>query len=232
MSELVIKDKTLYTIADKEFYDNIDKYSPNKTDFYQIVDDLSTEDTVIERYRYWWRCSQKGSRLPLQGWKIHVSATPAHAPAIIDSVARVLIKHKVTFKFLADRNLFSLFNGKGFDRGSAGKFITIYPQNEYQFLTLIEELHQATLGYWGPYILSDKRYKDSKVIYYRYGGIIAVKKELDDGQVAHVIKNPDGEYVEDKRNAFYSLPEGVVDPFEEQQTEVAATEQSAHTLKK
>lgn len=216
MSELVIKDKTLYTIANREFYDDIETYQPNKHDFYNVVDKLATDSTVLERYRYWWRCTFKNKELPLQGWKIHVSATPAHAAAITDTVARILIKHQVAFKFVADQNLFSLFNGKSFDRGSAGKFFTIYPQDEAEFKVLIEELHCATLGYWGPYILSDKRYKNSKIIYYRYGGIIAIKKDLGDGEAKHVIQGPDGDFIEDKREAVFNLPEGIQDPFEDE----------------
>ena len=216
MSELVIKDKTLYTIANREFYDDIETYQPNKHDFYNVVDKLATDSTVLERYRYWWRCTFKNKELPLQGWKIHVSATPAHAAAITDTVARILIKHQVAFKFVADQNLFSLFNGKSFDRGSAGKFFTIYPQDETEFKVLIEELHCATLGYWGPYILSDKRYKNSKIIYYRYGGIIAIKKDLGDGEAKHVIQGPDGDFIEDKREAVFNLPEGIQDPFEDE----------------
>ena len=66
-------------------------------------------------------------------------------------------------------------NSKRWARQGAGKFITIYPFDEDQFVSVIEQLHQATRQFEGPYILSDRRYKDSKVVFYRYGGMSPFK---------------------------------------------------------
>ncbi|EKE80928.1 class III lanthionine synthetase LanKC [Idiomarina xiamenensis] len=224
MSELVIKDKFLHTLAHQEFYEPITLYRPNKSDFHDVVARLLPDDGRVERYSYWWSCYFTDTRLPAQGWKIHVSATPAHASAILDTVARVLLQHRVPFKFVADRMLLSLFNGKSFDRGSSGKFITIYPQHQQQFEQLIVALHEQTIGYWGPYILSDKRFRDSKVIYYRYGGILPMKRAIGDGSSEHVIKGTDGSYIVDERTPYFHLPEGIVDPFADEPAEEDAGE--------
>ena len=59
---------------------------------------------------------------------------------------------------------------KGGDRILTGKFITIYP-NEGEFIPLLDELHSALSNQpRGPYILTDKRWKNGNV-YYRYGGL-------------------------------------------------------------
>ncbi|WP_417447823.1 class III lanthionine synthetase LanKC [Idiomarina abyssalis] len=218
MSDLVVKDKFLYTLADRKFYEPISRYEPNKNDFHRIVSRLCQDNDRVERYKYWFRYSAGEVSLPLQGWKIHVSATPAHSGAILDTVARILVKKKITFKFVADKLLLSIFNGKSFDRGSAGKFITVYPKDDEQFKSLVEELHRATVGFWGPYILSDKRYKSSKVIYYRYGGMLSLIRVID-GELCHVIKNPDGKFVKDERTPFFQLPEGITDPFPDEESE-------------
>lgn len=59
----------------------------------------------------------------------------------------------------------------------------------------------------GPYILSDKRYKDSN-IYYRYG---AFKKIYINGVLS--IKTPNGNYIEDERVPYYNELPFVIDPF-------------------
>ena len=59
---------------------------------------------------------------------------------------------------------------KNSGRGASGKFMAIYPSNEEHFTAIIQALDQATAGIAGPYILSDRRYRDNKVLFYRYGG--------------------------------------------------------------
>jgi len=85
--------------------------------------------------------------------------------------------------------------------------MTIYPFNKVEFTKIVRELYPLLKKYNGPYILSDKRYLDSKVIYYRYG---IITSKIDN----NIMKFPEGE-LEDKRVPFYIQPKYVNDPLEE-----------------
>lgn len=227
MSELVIEDKLLYLLADPEFYEPMSRYSPMLGDFHDPLRKIMPGSWSIEHRNLWWDCVFPGAAIPSQGWKIHVSATPANAAAILVTVARILFEMRVPFKVIVDRMILVMVNGKRWHRGSSGKFITIYPSTTGQCGELLERLHQATIGYMGPYILSDRRYKDSRVIHYRYGGLLPVKRTDVNGKAVHVIKDESGGYVDDERNPYFSLPPGMVDPFDTS----AADEGEPGTLK-
>lgn len=214
MSELVIDDKLLYMLADTEFYEPMSRYSPMRGDFHDPLRKILPDGWSIEHRNLWWDCVGPGAEVPDQGWKIHVSATPANAPAVLVTIARILFGEKVPFKFIVDRLILVMVNGKRWHRGSSGKFITVYPRDTAQCGELLEKLHQATIGYMGPYILSDRRYKDSRIIHYRYGGLLPTKRTDVNGRAVHVIRDENGAYVDDERNAYFSLPAGMVDPFE------------------
>src|SRR5205823_13542919 len=101
-----------------------------------------------------------------------ISATSGNAQQILGAVIDTLLKKGETaFKFVVDRAMLSLINSKVWPRGGSGKFITVYPRDNRAFLELIEDLDRATRTLTGPYILSDHRYKESRVVFYRYGGI-------------------------------------------------------------
>lgn len=215
MGELLIQDKQLFSMASKEFYEPMSRYQPLLGDYHAQVRRLLPPDWRIDQHNVWWGCNYEGAQIPAQGWKIHLSATPAHSPAILMTVARMMIERRVTFKFLVDRTMLHLSNGKRWSRGAAGKFITVYPTSTEHCAELLEDLHRATIGYWGPYILSDRRYKDSRIVHYRYGGLLPVKRLDVSGRTVHVIQDQDGNYIDDERTPFFHLPDGVHDPFEQ-----------------
>lgn len=109
-----------------------------------------------------------------------------------------------------------LLNGKTINRGSAGKFITIYPESKTDFKTIIESLYHKLIGFQGPYILSDKRYKDSKVIFYRYGGILNKTIINYRGEREYVLRDPDGNLVTDKRVPYWNPPFWIEDIFDDE----------------
>ncbi|MFZ1009681.1 MAG: hypothetical protein WAN65_22775, partial [Candidatus Sulfotelmatobacter sp.] len=80
----------------------------------------------------------------------------------------------------------------------------------------------------GSYILSDKRYKDCRCLYYRYGGILQTYRRDFMGVRQPVLTSPQGEQVPDVRNPYFHIPPWVTDPFpQEQQPE---EEQAEMTL--
>lgn len=153
-------------------------------------------------------CNFSGNKIPDQGWKIHVSCTLKNALDILNIVTETLIKEKVNFKYVKNTELLNIMYKKNFSRVGAGKFITIYPNNEEQFIELLEVLYFKLKDFEGPYVLSDRRYKDCAVLYYRYGGFKEIIRYDDEGKKEYLILDSDNEYIVDNRLAYYSPPKG------------------------
>ncbi|WP_051778873.1 protein kinase domain-containing protein [Streptomyces sp. NRRL S-241] len=152
---------------------------------------------------------------PTQGFKIHVSSAPAHTLRLFDLVVPVCVDNGVEFKAAADPVMLGVINSKTQERGFSGKFMTIYPPDEDVFTALIETLYRRTADepVEGPYILSDRRYRDSKVLFYRYGGFRPPRRLNIDGTQSTFLVSPDGAYVADERLPYFRLPPWVRDPF-------------------
>lgn len=206
-----MEDSFFYTIVDLNFYDTIERYKP-KSVFVEPLLRVLPSDWQISQSGIWFQCNPPGAMLPQHGWKIHLTTTPTQAAAVLTTAARVLVAKGVPFKFAVDRNMLLIVNGKRWARSGAGKFITIYPRTKDEFIHLLEELHQALLGYNGPYILSDKRYKDGSIVYYRYGGMVRASKVNFRGEEDLMITAPDGESVIDERSPYFTPPEWAADP--------------------
>ncbi|GLV87680.1 serine/threonine protein kinase [Streptomyces lavendulae subsp. lavendulae] len=147
-----------------------------------------------------------GRPLPNQGWKIHVSADVPAAQEVLDRAAAVCTAHRVAFKYLRSGRLLSAFNSKYAHRGSSGKFIAVYPADEAELKTLLDDLTDALDGQQGPYILSDLRWSERSPVFLRYGAFAALW--ADDGGDAPVlaIVRPDGTPVADPRTAAFTPP--------------------------
>lgn len=159
----------------------------------------------------WHYIMYKEDELPDQGWKIHISANLEDAQKVLTKVSKILIAKHVSFKFIPNFQTLELSYSKNADRIEAGKFITIYPRNDEEFCALLDPLKKITDQFKeGPYILNDQPWKQSNV-YYRYGGFRAMTA-LKNGMPVYVIKNPEGQYVEDKRVPYFSKPNFVEEP--------------------
>lgn len=229
----------IHLISHPEFYESFDRYQPNEDDFLEVVKKIVPSDWKFHRNNYWFgvEISDNGNgkrSIPFQGWKIHISSSVSNAADILKAVVPILVKDRVVFKFSLDQRILKLMNSKRFGRQGAGKFITIYPFDDEYFKILIEKLHQATKSFEGSYILSDKRYKDSKVVFYRYGGFVNSLNINVNGNKDHNIFSPDGTEVSDQRVPYFRVPEWAKDPFEEGQSSSSNPEEddtSSLTLK-
>lgn len=168
-----------------------------------------TEDWKVDTFDCWKLYTNIESVMPEQGWKIHISATLDNAQEILTKVSRILLEKKISFKHVANEGFLQLMNSKTGNRSSSGKFIAIYPPDEEKFATLLDELYESVKNIEkGPYILSDKCWKDSNV-YFRYGGF--KKMFTDTGLLA--IKDENGKLIPDNRTPYYRIPEFVQEPF-------------------
>ena len=206
-----MEDLRSFTFSDPYFYEPLDSYRAHR-DYYDAVRAILPEDWTVRRDGIWLGAHPPRHTLPPQGFKIHVSATASTAVDVIRRVVPLLVEDCVPFKTAADPNLLRYLNSKRAARGSSGKFMTIYPDQE-AFVSLIDEVARRTEGLEGPYILSDRRHPDSKAVFYRYGGFQRKTRPAPDGAPVHVIETPGGELVDDERTPFFRLPPWVKDPF-------------------
>jgi serine/threonine protein kinase len=148
-----------------------------------------------------------------QGWKVHISATPSIAKAVLEAVLPIFAKQSVTFKFLSDMQVVRWSVNKNWPRSSCGKFLTIYPRTDDELKEVIEQCYVATQDLVGPYILTDRPYKNSKVIFYRYGTNTLEHSVGTFGERLYAFRAPDGQTIPDRRFPYYFQPTWVQDPF-------------------
>lgn len=189
-------------------------YSNINDQIFDIVQNsfTGTEQFVINRKVQWIYINNTSAHLPSQGWKIHLSATYISAVDVLQRVIKIVQEEKLSFKVADTLNTLKVMNDAHYPMGYSGKFITIYPENLEQFKRVIDKLHLCTIGLKGPAILSDKQYKDG-IVYYRYGEIRGINVNAKDNK--RYIYDENNNLFEDQRNAWFSPPNWVTDPFKD-----------------
>lgn len=205
---------SFYTLSDPRYFETLRRF-PLSPVYSDLLKSLLPADWSISRFDIFLQARSERTVLKAQGFKIHISSSVANAETVLQRVVPECVRAEVTFKIVADPMLLRFLNSKRYSRGGSGKFITIYPPDENSFLKLLEAIHDKTRDLQGPYILSDKRYRDSKVIFYRYGGFQLIHELLIDGMRTAMIRNPDGALIPDNRLPYFQLPEWVKDPVAE-----------------
>ncbi|MET9652855.1 class III lanthionine synthetase LanKC [Streptomyces sp. NPDC006460] len=152
-----------------------------------------------------------------QGWKIHVSARLDRAQHVLDTVAGICFSEGVPFKHLSARLFFLFLHHKHAGRAQAGKFVAVYPPDTATARRLLERLRDALDGEEGPYVLTDRRFRDSRTVHYRYGSFGARSRLRADGTREGLVRDGSGREVVDQRLPAFHLPEGIADPFVEQE---------------
>ncbi|KFE64037.1 class III lanthionine synthetase LanKC [Hyalangium minutum] len=209
-----MREFTGFIIVDPERYESLDRYRSTQSDYRGLVSLLlPTGWTLSDEPGVWCGAAPEGGVIPAQGFKIHISAIHEHAPTILRTILPILTEERVPFKFLVDEQMLGYMSSSDCPGSSCGKFITIYPSDVRHFVRMMERLHAVTAGFAGPYILSDKRYRGSKVLFYRYGAFKAQGRVDIFGERVYHIQGADGSCVSDQRQPFFFLPNGVADPF-------------------
>src|SRR6266508_4343877 len=150
-------------------------------------------------------------RLPLQGWKIHVSGCLDNAERIMQIVWDYCTAGDIAFKVLRSPRVVLARNAKYAPRGGSGKLVTIYPHDQAELERLCTELDGLLAGEPGPYILSDLRWGAGPV-HVRYGGFAHRYCEDEQGAQVLAIEDADGALVPDVRGPVFSVPPWVTAP--------------------
>jgi Lanthionine synthetase C-like protein/Protein kinase domain len=165
-----------------------------------------------------------------QGWKLHVSAIPASAKTVLERALDVLVQHRCAFKFASTWEFVLQLNSRHYPRGSGGKFLTAYPDNDEHLRRVAEDLDRATAGLPGPTILSDRPYRPGSLVHYRYGGFVGRAVLSNDSDYRQMIVGPDGSLVEDRRDAWFNPPAWAPSPFDESDPVDTGTGTAPHVL--
>ncbi|MFH7599685.1 class III lanthionine synthetase LanKC [Streptomyces racemochromogenes] len=152
-----------------------------------------------------------------EGWKIHVSARLDRAQHVLDTVAGICFAEGVPFKHLSARLFFLFLHHKHAGRAQSGKFCAVYPPDTETARRLLERLRDALDGEEGPYVLTDRRFRDSRTVHYRYGSFGSRSRLRADGTREGLVRDGSGREVVDLRGPAFQLPAGITDPFVEQE---------------
>lgn len=205
-----MKDPIAFALADKDFYAPLEtaadpghRYRPSR-----VPEGWRRTDSGL-----WTQWDLHGFGDVQEGWKVHVSARPDRLDEVLDAASAVLFDEGVTFKHLSAHLFFRWQYHKHAARTQSGKFIAAYPLNVEQARRLMERLRDALADEQGPHILTDRRFRDSSTVHYRYGAYVPLTRMGADGIPRFLVHDVDGKLVEDRRAAAFEPPEGVIDPF-------------------
>ena len=209
-----------YTLIESDWYESFSQFVPSP-DYLQIVRGRLPLSWTIHQGGIWTHTYPLDYEFPRQGWKIHISSRSENSKQILEICTNICVRHEVAFKFLADPLVFDIIMDKASARESGGKFITIYPSDVQHFRRIADDLYESLDEFKGPYILSDKRYKNSEVIYYRYGAFTGTPQISIFGQIENLLQDPNGSLIEDGRSPFFNPPSWIPNPFDSDEDEVA-----------
>lgn len=200
-----------YCMADPSFYDAMHSEQTAGESFSTAARPLPEGWTIRDQDDWLVVDPARRQDLPMQGWKIHASATVDNAERVLGAVWDYCVPRGISFKFLRSRVALTARVSKYAPRGYSGKLVTVYPENDTACETILRELGETLDGEPSPYILSDLRW-GSGPLYVRYGAF-ANRYTVDDrGEIVEAIEDPDGTMVPDRRDPVFRPPSWVTIP--------------------
>lgn len=128
-------------------------------------------------------------------WKVHISPKIEDFEIVKKTVHKIATECGVTYKRVVDRDAMYLLSSVGVPASQIGKLITLYPSTVSIAKNLLNRLYDELKHYDGIEVISDRPYRDSKVIWYRYGTHTPLDTEKEE------------------RKPYFVLPENITDPF-------------------
>jgi Protein kinase domain/Lanthionine synthetase C-like protein len=188
------------------FYDSPERCASTR-DIFETARRWVPPGWTREEETIWTHCRPPDAILPRQGWKIHISACPHNADRVLSVAWDYCTGAGIHFKFLTAVQSFLAVNSKHAPRGSAGKFITIYPVSVGQCAVILDRLGELLRGEPGPEIPGDLRWAGGP-LHVRYGGFQR-RYCRHEGRLVRAVEAPDGRLVPDEDGPWFRPPSWV-----------------------
>lgn len=135
-----------------------------------------------------WAYPSKAEQYSLDayGFKIHISASIYNAYYILSCTKKILEENHLMYKVISSVENLNKLNSGELGYSQIGKFVTVYPPDDEILKETLELLYKATLGFYSIDIPSDFRYKNSHVVFYRYGELKKVNQENVDQRIREI----------------------------------------------
>jgi tRNA A-37 threonylcarbamoyl transferase component Bud32 len=146
---------------------------------------------------------------PIQGWKLHVSATIINALQVLNKCCPIILHYDIPSKIPKSLNILQALNSGSYGYSQVGKFMTIYCRSDREALSIANDLHQVTKEYHSPKVPYDMPFASNGIIYYRYGLFQNFHKKKKLRGLLH----PTGKIVSDSRAPHKAIPKWVTNPF-------------------
>ncbi|MFB9629712.1 class IV lanthionine synthetase LanL [Nonomuraea helvata] len=150
--------------------------------------------------------------IPLQGWKIHISARPGALTDTLDRVLPILAGSGCAFKVARSARRLMELNSGDVDPGAVGKAMTVYPEQD-AVVELGHALADALSGLSAPRIVSDRRVRPDAPVYYRYAPFAPQYRVDENGDFELIVIGPDGEQLPGAAGPEFTCPPWATDPF-------------------
>ncbi|NBE93265.1 hypothetical protein FE391_10430 [Nonomuraea sp. KC401] len=150
--------------------------------------------------------------IPLQGWKIHVSARPGTLADTLDRVLPILAGTGCAFKAARSARRLMELNTGDVDPGAVGKAMTIYPDQD-AVVELGHALADALSGLAAPRVVSDRQVRPGAPVYYRYAPFAPQYRVDENGDFELIVIGPDGEQLPGAAGPEFTCPPWAADPF-------------------
>ncbi|MDN3242757.1 class III lanthionine synthetase LanKC [Glycomyces tritici] len=196
-----------FTMADPAFYDAMYSAETAGASFEVAGRDLP-EGWRRSESDDWLTMRRDDTALPLQGWKIHASATMDGAERVLAAVWDYCVPRGIQFKFLRSSAALLVRVSKYAPRGYSGKLVTIYPGSDAECERILSELGALLDGEAGPYILSDLRW-GAGPLHVRYGAFANRYTTDARGAVVPALLDGEGRLVADRRDPVFHVPDWV-----------------------
>ncbi|MGW2186842.1 class III lanthionine synthetase LanKC [Streptomyces sp. NPDC001719] len=149
---------------------------------------------------WWFRLRPDGTGLPGQGWKIHVSVTPADLPRAAEAVRDHALRHGMTVDLIRSVAAARALNGVRADRLTSGDLLILHPTDDTALARSLDELTALLDGTPGPYVLGALRHR-SGPLHVRYAAS-ATPDRTD-----RTLRTPAGTLVPEDRRPLFRCPD-------------------------
>jgi tRNA A-37 threonylcarbamoyl transferase component Bud32 len=200
-----------FIMADPVFYDVLHSAGAEVVGTFEVAQRPMPDGWRRSTQDDWLVYDPGGLSLPVQGWKIHVSACMDNSDRVLAAVWDYCVPRRIEFKFLRSPAALLARVSKYAPRGYSGKLVTIYPVDDAACETILRELGAVLDGEPNPYILSDLRWNKGP-LFVRYGAFRNRYMVDERGEVVPAIAGPDGVLVPDRRGPVFTTPSWVTLP--------------------